>query len=196
MTKILLATSSKIRRELMTRLEVEFEVCSPDVDETLFKDEQARSATERLAKRKALAAKKYYSKSTELIISADQLLACGQSIFGKSHQQEVALQHLQYLSGKTATYYSAVCIHHLPSDTFDSAVVPTEVQFRELSDHTIRRYIDIVHPFDCAGSLKLETLGISLLERVSSDDPTAVLGLPLTFISSVLQRYRLSVFDS
>jgi len=180
---LILASTSAYRRELLERLRIPFEVVSPQVDETPLTGETTLELALRLAKAKALAVAKQHPNAW--VIGSDQVAdLCGAAI-GKPGNFERALAQLQLMRGQTVTFHTALCLMHGDSQT--TLNIPTEVTFRKLSDDVLESYLLAEEPYDCAGSAKSEGLGISLLETIKSDDPTALIGLPLIALTGLLR---------
>jgi septum formation protein len=180
---LILASTSVYRRELLQRLRIPFEVISPKVDETPLTGESTLELALRLANAKAAAVAKDHP--TAWVIGSDQVAdLCGAAI-GKPGNFERALAQLQLMRGQTVTFHTALCL--MKGDTQTTLNIPTEVTFRKLSDDVLENYLRAEEPYDCAGSAKSEGLGISLLESIKSDDPTALIGLPLIALSGLLR---------
>jgi septum formation protein len=181
--KLILASTSVYRRELLERLRIPFDVVSPKVDETPFPGEGTRDLALRLAKAKAMAVAKEHPDAW--VIGSDQVADhCGAAI-GKPGNFEYAMAQLQLMRGATVTFQTALCL--MRSDVETTINIPTKVTFRKLSDEELEAYLHAEEPYDCAGSAKSEGLGISLLESIQSDDPTALIGLPLIALSGLLR---------
>ena len=181
--KLILASTSVYRRELLERLGIAFEVISPKVDETPLPNESTVDLALRLAKAKAAAVAKDHPQAW--VIGSDQVAdLCGAAI-GKPGNFERAMAQLQLMRGATVTFQTALCL--MRGDIETTVNIPTEVTFRKLSDDILEAYLHTEKPYDCAGSAKSEGLGISLLEAIKSDDPTALIGLPLIALSGLLR---------
>ncbi len=181
--RLVLASTSVYRRELLERLRIPFEVISPKVDETPLTGESTLDLALRLAKAKAAAVAKEHPNAW--VIGSDQVAdLCGAAI-GKPGNFERALAQLQLMRGQIVTFQTALCL--MKGDIQTTLCVPTEVTFRKLSDSFLEAYLLAEEPYDCAGSAKSEGLGISLLESIKSDDPTALIGLPLIALTSMLR---------
>ncbi|MBU3620583.1 Maf family nucleotide pyrophosphatase [Polynucleobacter sp. CS-Odin-A6] len=181
--KLILASTSVYRRELLERLHIPFSVVSPQVDETPLNGESTLALALRLANAKAKAVAKDHPDAW--VIGSDQVAdLCGAAL-GKPGNFERALAQLQLMRGATVTFHTALCLMHGEVETTLS--VPTEVTFRKLSDAVLEAYLHAEEPYDCAGSAKSEGLGITLLEAIQSDDPTALIGLPLIALSGLLR---------
>ena len=180
---LILASTSKYRRELLERLRIPFEVISPKVDETPLAGESTLDLALRLAYAKAAAVSKEHPNTW--VIGSDQVAdLCGAAI-GKPGNFERALAQLQLMRGQTVTFQTALCL--MKGDIQTTVCVPTEVSFRKLPDSVLEAYLLAEEPYDCAGSAKSEGLGISLLESIKSDDPTALIGLPLIALTGLLR---------
>lgn len=182
---LILASTSPYRRELLARLKLPFEVVSPETDETPLPDEPPAATAERLslAKAQAVAAR----LPNALVIGSDQVAFCGRRRYGKPGTREAARQQLRELSGQTVVFHTGVCLLNAHSGRHHLRGIPTEVRFRELSDDEIERYLDREDALNCAGSARSEGLGIALLEWQRSDDPTALIGLPLIALAEMLR---------
>jgi septum formation protein len=181
--KLILASTSVYRRELLERLRIPFEIISPKVDEAPLPGEGTLNLALRLAKAKAAIVAKDHPDAW--VIGSDQVAdLCGVAL-GKPGNFERAMAQLQLMRGATVTFHTALCLMHGETETTLS--IPTEVTFRKLSDEILEAYLHAEEPYDCAGSAKSEGLGISLLETIESDDPTALIGLPLIALSGLLR---------
>lgn len=188
---LVLASTSIYRRQLLERLRLPFNVHAPGIDETPLPNEDVVSLVHRLAKQKAQAAAARYPDS--IIIGSDQAAVRGLQILGKPGTVETAFAQLKAASGSQVIFHTAVHVidpHHQRHEAYIDATI---VRFRVLSDEEISRYIATENPLDCAGSFKAEALGISLFERIDSQDPTALTGLPLIWLSGALRRAGLSI---
>ena len=183
---LVLASSSRYRAELLARLQVAFEQASPDVDETAKPGESCAATAERLAVDKARALAGRFPEA--LIIGSDQVAELDGEPLGKPGNFDRALAQLQRLRGRTAVFHTAVALLDSRNGRVGVASVPTRVTFRNRSDAELRRYLELEQPYDCAGSAKAEALGIILAEKIESDDPTALIGLPLIALASLLER--------
>lgn len=183
--RLILASSSPYRRSLLERLGLPFECHSPDVDETPQLQEKPSQLAQRLAQAKAQAVAQLYPDA--LVIGSDQVAALGDEPIGKAGSHSKALQQLQRLSGQTVVFQTAVCISH--GHQIATALVPTECRFRTLTSDEIEHYLFQDLPYDTAGSAKAEQLGIALMESLRSDDPTAIIGLPLIAVCSLLRQF-------
>ncbi|GLT21519.1 Maf-like protein [Zoogloea oryzae] len=183
--KLVLASTSAYRRELLQRFNLPFEVARPDIDESPLPGEPPRSTAERLAIEKARAVAGNFADA--LIIGSDQVAAMGDIRFGKPGTVERAVAQLKQMSGQTVIFHTALALLNTTTGEAQIDVVPTEVRFRTLSDDEIVRYVEKERPLDCAGSAKSEGLGITLLDALSGDDPNALVGLPLIALARMLR---------
>lgn len=189
--RLILASSSKYRQELLSRLNIPFLSVSPDVDETPFPGEPP----EQLALRLALAKARHIAQAypTHVVIGADQVASFHDRPLGKPGHAVAAHAQLRQLSGQTVTFFSAMAV--VLGSHVQSTVVPTHCVFRHLSEAAIARYITIDQPFDTAGSAKAECLGIALMQSMHSSDPTSIIGLPLIELTKMLAQVGLDPLD-
>lgn len=188
---LILASTSRYRRELLARLTSRFDVQSPGVDEAPAPDETPRATSQRLALEKALAVAARHPEA--LVVGCDQTATLdGLHAIGKPGDHEAAREQLRAASGRTMHFHTAVaCVRG--SDGFRAqALAETHVRFRRLDDDEITRYLRLEQPYDVAGSAKAEGLGIALLEAIEGDDPTALIGLPLIALARMLRDAGLS----
>lgn len=184
--QLVLASTSKYRRELLCRLAIPFEVCAPDIDETPQAGETPIAIARRLALEKA--EKVAHQFPDAWVIGSDQVADFGGRALGKPGNHERAVQQLQQMSGHRVVFQTAVAVVHLSRGVSSVELVPVEVVFRELSDEEIETYLRIDRPYDCAGSARSESLGVTLLERMTGDDPTALIGLPMIATCRLLRQ--------
>ncbi|QDX80397.1 septum formation inhibitor Maf [Denitratisoma sp. DHT3] len=185
MRRLVLASTSVFRRELLSRLQLPFETAAPDVDETPLPGEAPALTAERLALAKAQAVAGRFPDA--LIIGSDQVAFHGEQRFGKPGTRENASRQLRAMSGKTVIFHTGLCLLNAATGRSHLRGIPTEVHFRELSDAEISRYLDKEDALGCAGSAKSEGLGISLMEAMRGDDPNALVGLPLIALCQMLR---------
>ena len=174
---LVLGSTSRYRRELLQRLNLTFDVAAPDVDETPEPGETPRALALRLALAKALAVARQHPSA--IVIGSDQVADLAGEPLGKPGNHERAVQQLRRMRGHTVVFQTAVAVVCLATGFEQVELAPVEVKFRDLSDAEIERYLRAERPYDCAGSAKSEGLGIALLDAIHSDDPTALVGLPL-----------------
>jgi len=190
---LLLASSSPYRRELLSRLHVPFDWQAPEVDEQPLTGEKPEQLALRLSSSKAHALA--VDHSAHLIIGSDQVASCrGQSI-NKPGNYTNAFKQLRQLSGQPVHFYTGLCVLDSRSGRSSADTVTTEVLFRPLSDTDIEGYLKCEQPYDCAGSFKAEGLGIALFDAISSDDNTAIIGLPLIRLRQMLEEYDYRVLE-
>ncbi|NLF53691.1 MAG: septum formation inhibitor Maf [Thauera phenolivorans] len=183
--KLVLASTSAYRRMLLERLQLPFETARPETDETPLPGEAPTATAERLAIAKACAVAAAHPDA--LIIGSDQVAHLGDEVFDKPGTEAGAIAQLQLMRGRTVAFHTALAVLNTRSGRIQCEAVPTLVRFRELGDEEIRRYVAKERPLDCAGSAKVEGLGITLLDALSGDDPTALIGLPLIALSRMLR---------
>lgn len=185
--RVILASSSPYRRELLERLRIPFDVAVPAIDETAHAGETPDATALRLAEAKARAvANALPADEAVLVIGSDQVATYDGLQIGKPGSHDKALAQLQAMRGREVLFHSALCLFDSRSRTAQSVDVITRVRFRELPDASLEAYLLAETPYDVAGSAKSEGLGIALLEAIHSDDPTALVGLPLIALSDML----------
>lgn len=184
--QIVLASTSPYRKELLDRFGLSFVTARPETDETPLPGEHPAATAERLAVDKARAVAEDHPEA--LIIGSDQVAYLGSQQFGKPGTVDGAIAQLRQMSGQTVIFHTAVALFNTRTESFACEGVPTRVRFRHLSDEEIQRYVAREMPLDCAGSAKSEALGITLLEALSGDDPTALIGLPLISLARMLRQ--------
>lgn len=183
---LILASTSRYRRELLQRLPLSFTVARPEVDESALPGEAPRDLAIRLAHAKAQAVARQQLEAC-WVLGSDQVAECHGHALGKPGSREAAIAQLTTMSGQTVRFHTALCLAH--SDGLTLADIDlTCVQFRPLDAAEIVRYIDAEQPFDCAGSFKSEGLGISLFDAIDNRDPTALIGLPLIASARLLRQ--------
>ncbi|MBX3665079.1 MAG: septum formation protein Maf [Burkholderiales bacterium] len=183
---IVLASSSAYRRALLARIGIDCPASAPEIDESPLHGEAPAATALRLAHAKAL--KIGERESLALIIGSDQVAVLGGRILGKPGTHAAAIEQLRAMSGNTVVFHTALCLLNAATGAMQTASVPTTVRFRKLETAQIERYLRQDRPYDCAGSAKIESLGIALVERVESDDPTALIGLPLIALTGMLRQ--------
>lgn len=182
---LILASTSRYRRELLQRLHLPFDVVSPEVDESALTGETPGALAARLALAKAQAVAARFPEA--VVIGSDQVADLDGEALGKPGTHERAVEQLRRMRGRSVTFHTAVAVVRQAAGHARLEQVPVRVQFRQLSDAEIQHYLLVERPYDCAGSAKCETLGIALLEAIHSDDPTALVGLPLIRTSHMLR---------
>ncbi|WP_186207859.1 Maf-like protein [Burkholderia gladioli] len=193
--RLILASSSRYRRELLERLRLAFEVVTPDLDETPLAGESPADTALRLAAAKARAvAARVEAPEGVVVIGSDQVATFDGRQVGKPGTHQRALEQLQAMRGREVEFHSALCVYDSRSDLAQVEDVVTRVRFRCLSDADLDAYLRAETPYDVAGSVKSEGLGIALLEAIDSNDPTALVGLPLIALTRMLAEAGISPF--
>ena len=182
--KLVLASTSRYRRELLSRLGLPFDVVAPEVDETPQPGESPSQTALRLAEMKARAVAEAFPNS--LIIGSDQVLLLGNEQLGKPGNFENAFLQLKKMQGKAMVFHTALCLLNSRSGNLQLRDVPTTIHIRSLSDAQIENYLHKEQPYDCAGSARSEGLGIALIARYETADPNALIGLPLIVLTEML----------
>ncbi|KAF1064593.1 septum formation protein Maf [Burkholderia gladioli] len=191
--RLILASSSRYRRELLERLRLAFEVVTPDLDETPLAGESPADTALRLAAAKARAvAARVEAPEGVVVIGSDQVATFDGRQVGKPGTHQRALEQLQAMRGREVEFHSALCVYDSRSDLAQVEDVVTRVRFRCLSDADLDAYLRAETPYDVAGSAKSEGLGIALLEAIDSNDPTALVGLPLIALTRMLAEAGIS----
>lgn len=189
--KLVLASTSRYRRELLSRLHMPFEAVAPDVDETPLPGESPSQTALRLSVLKAQAVAKRCPDA--LIIGSDQVLMLDAEQLGKPGNYENAFAQLKKMQSKAMVFHTALTLLNSRTGHAQTRDVPTVVHIRKLSDAQIEAYLKKEEPYDCAGSAKSESLGIALMERMDSPDPTALIGLPLMALTEMLMNEGVDV---
>lgn len=188
--RLVLASTSPYRRELLARLGLDFDTLAPGVDETLAAGESPEQAVARLAAAKAGAGAE--RAPTAVIVASDQLASLNGRALGKPGNFEAATDQLTAMAGQEIRYYTALAVQ-APDDAIASHVDLSRVHLRTLSSRDIERYLTAEQPFNCAGALKLEGCGIGLCERIETSDPTALIGLPLIATARLLREQGFAI---
>jgi len=189
--ELILASSSPYRKLLLERLQLQFAVHSPAIDEFPLEQESPEQTVVRLAREKARVVAARHPAA--VVIGSDQLAVLENRIIGKPGTGDKAMGQLQRFSGRQVLFLTAVSVCCKETGFEREQIDTTEVNFRVLSDEEILRYVDLDQPVDCAGGFKSEGVGISLLESMQSEDPTAIIGLPLIAVSSLLREAGFTV---
>jgi len=184
--RLVLASTSRYRHELLSRLRLPFDVEAPEIDERPLAGEAPAATALRLALAKAYAVAA--RRADAVVIGSDQVADLDGQGVGKPGDHARATAQLCAMRGRTVVFQTAVAVVCAATGFAESALVPVTVRMRDLSDAEIERYLRAEQPYDCAGSAKIETLGIALVESVASDDPTALIGLPLIRTCELLRR--------
>ena len=195
--RLILGSSSAYRKELLSRLRLPFETMSPDIDETPLPHELPEMTALRLAQAKAAAIAAQIPDA--LVIGSDQVATLDGHQIGKPGTHANALQQLQTMRGRTVTFHTALCL----LDSRNNAAAPLQVEnvhtyvtFRDLPDADLNAYLHAEQPYDCAGSAKNEGLGIAILSKIEGVDPTALTGLPLIALTSMLRHANIPFFQN
>jgi septum formation protein len=183
--KIYLASSSPYRKQLLQRLQIDFEVQAPEVDESPLENERPVDLVRRLASRKAGVISALHPSA--VVIGSDQVAVFEHQIIGKPGTRDRALQQLGKFSGHSIEFITAVSVQCPDAGFSSDQVITSEAKFRVLSRQETERYLEMDDPLDCAGGFKSEAAGSSLLEYLRSDDPTAIIGLPLITVAALLR---------
>jgi MAF protein len=187
MTKLtlILASSSPYRRELLHKLGLPFTVVAPEIEESSLPNESASELVSRLALEKAQAIAVTHHNA--LIIGSDQVAVLDGQIITKPHHHDKAVQQLQKASGREVTFLTSLCLYNSNKHDYQLAIVPYSVHFLPLSDEQIEHYLRKEKPYNCAGSFKAESLGITLFSSLKGDDPNSLIGLPLISLTAMLR---------
>ena len=198
-TRLILASTSPFRREILEKLALKFDAIAPDCDETPLEGETPIELVERLAIGKAKSiADTIESTAPHLIIGSDQVALFKGSIIGKPHTRDKAIKQLSSFSGHSVTFYTGLCVYQTGKINADkqqylSLVETFTVHFRDLTQQQIEYYIDQEKPLNCAGSFKSEGLGISLFKKLEGDDPNTLVGLPLIKLIGLMEQFGFDV---
>ncbi|MBP1203615.1 septum formation protein [Duganella sp. 1411] len=196
--RLVLASSSAYRKELLSRLQLPFDVAVPDIDETPAAGETPSATALRLAREKAAAVAAKVPGC--IVIGSDQVATLDDEQIGKPGDHANALAQLQKMRGRQVVFHTALCVWDGraadPAAGAQVEDVQTVVTFRDLPDAELDAYLRIEQPYDCAGSAKNEGLGIAILERIDSSDPTALTGLPLIALTGMLRKIGVSFFNT
>jgi len=190
---LVLASSSAYRKELLSRLQLPFEVAVPDIDETPQPGETPSATALRQARDKAAAVAAKLPGA--IVIGSDQVATLDDEQIGKPGNHANALAQLQKMRGREVIFHTALCVWDGRNNTAQVENIQTVVKFRDLPDEELDAYLRIEQPYDCAGSAKNEALGIAILERIDSSDPTALTGLPLIALTGMLRNLGVTFFQ-
>ena len=184
--RLVLASTSKYRSALLERLGLAFESASPGIDETALPGERPEATARRLSALKAQSVQSRFPDA--LIIGSDQVAAAGAQRYAKPGDHETAVRQLRALSGRAVDFHTAVTLLDARNSSMDTRVVGCRVHFRTLDERRIEAYLRREQPYDCAAAAKAEGLGIALIARIETDDPTSLIGLPLIALCEMLER--------
>ncbi len=185
MAQLILASSSKYRKALLSRLPLDFDCCSSEIDESIQAGESAENLVKRLSIEKAQEVAKQYPD--RFILGSDQVAVFKSQMIGKPHSFENAFKQLKEFSGQCVQFITGIALLHQQQKITNYEYSLVTVNFRTLTEKQITEYLSIDQPFDCAGSFKVEKFGVSLFESVISDDPTSLEGLPLIKVCNLLR---------
>ena len=191
---LILASSSRYRVELLSRLRLPFSAISPDIDESPLSNETPEATALRLAQAKALTVAA--SNPRALIIGSDQVAELHGKPLGKPGNHANAVRQLSAMSAQRVLFHTALCLHNAVTAKSQVENVRTMVTLRTLTDAEIERYLMLDQPYDCAGSAKVESLGITLAERIDSSDPTALIGLPLIALMRMFRAEGVTLMET
>ena len=189
--RIVLASTSPFRRQLLARLETPFEVADPKADESRLPGETPETTALRLSELKARAVAADFPNA--LIIGSDQVAFLDGEIFGKPGTHENAVRQLQRMRGRTVNFFTGLCLLNSGTGQAHTRGIPTLVTFRDLTDQQIENYLRKEKPYNCAGSAKSEGLGIAVISAMHGDDPNALVGLPLIALCDLLESEGINV---
>ena len=189
--RLVLASTSRYRKELLQRLAIPFDVAPPIADERPLSGEDAPDTALRLAQLKAQSVRAAHRDA--LIIGSDQVATSAGRVLNKPGNHATAASQLRSVSGKSADFHTAVVVLDAANGTTQSRVVVCRVHFRQMDEKRIESYLQREKPYDCAGSAKVEGLGIALIARIETEDPTSLIGLPLIALTEMLERAGLAV---
>jgi len=188
---IILASSSPFRKALLARLQLPFECISPSIDESALTNELPHELVIRLAETKALAIAA--DTQNAIIIGSDQVAVCEGQILGKPGNLEKATEQLKFISGKEVVFHTGLCVLNNANQALESDDIQFVVEFRRLSGEMIANYLDKEPAFHCAGSFKSEALGVALTHRMTGDDATSLVGLPLIRLVNMLEKVGVKI---
>jgi septum formation protein len=188
---IILASTSIYRRELLSRLRVPFEIAAPEIDETPLANETAKETSWRLSREKSKAASILHPEA--LIIGSDQIALLGTQQIGKPITHENAVKQLRTMRGQTITFYTALTLLNARTAEYQTEVAINKVHYRDFTDAQIESYLNKEQPYNCAGSVKSEGLGIVFIKSIEGDDPNALVGLPLILLVNMLLKQGVEI---
>ena len=189
--KLVLASTSPFRKELLQRLDIPFDTASPDIDESAQPGETPEQLVARLSEQKAKAVAEQFPDA--LVIGSDQVATLDDNIIGKPGNHENAVKQLKNASGRNVVFFTGLCLLNTRTGNTQIEVAPFSVTFRNLSEQKIDSYLKKEQPYNCAGSFKSEGLGIILFDKMEGDDPNSLIGLPLIHLVSMLKNEGINV---
>ena len=193
--KIILASSSSYRQNILKKLHIPFTCAAPNIDESSVLGESIYYQVERLAKSKALAIATTKANVNSYVIGSDQLASFNGQVVGKPGNFAIAKQQLLMFSGQTVNFYTGLCLVHSAKNQVVQVVETFDVTFKTLTEDQISTYLQIEQPYDCAGSFKCEGLGIALFESLNGRDPNTLIGLPLIALMDLFNTLSVDLFD-
>lgn len=188
---IILGSTSPFRKAILEKLAIPFVCCAPDIDEAPVPGESPAELVARLATEKAAAVCRNYEHG--LVIGSDQVAVIGDTILGKPHEHDKAVQQLQQSSGQVVRFLTGLSLMDVATGEHETLVEPFDVHFKELTKGEIENYLRLEQPYQCAGSFKSEAAGIALFKRLEGDDPNTLIGLPLIRLIELLQKQGVDV---
>lgn len=191
MQKLVLASTSTFRQQILRKLNIDFEIHAPDVNEDRLNNETPQQLVSRLAEAKAKSVSAYYPNA--LIIGSDQVAVLNDNILGKPLNHENAKHQLAMASEKKVRFYTGLCLYNSATEHSQVRCIPYDVYFRQLTSDQIENYLQIDKPYNCAGSFKSEGFGISLFEKLDGEDPNALVGLPLIELIRLLTNEGINI---
>ena len=195
--RIILASSSDYKAATLHKLKIDFEQVDPNIDEALHYSEHPREACQRLAVEKARIVAD--NNPGAVIIGADQIGICDQNVLAKTGDKERAVAQIHSMNGRLCHFFTAVALaKNNGASGVQTEVMcdTTKVQLRKLNDREIKRYVELDNPISCAGSFKVESLGIALFEKIETNDPSALIGLPLVGVTTLLKIFNISLLEN
>lgn len=192
--RLILASTSPFRKQLLAKLNIPFDTCSPDINESPYEGESPENLVMRLAQEKAIEGASQYTQG--LVIGSDQVAVINGTIVGKPHTHEKAVEQLTRASNQIITFYTGLTLHNISTGQSDTRVETFNVHFRKLTPEQIEYYLQTERPYFCAGSFKCEGLGIALFTQLEGKDPNTLVGLPLITLIDMLATQGYEVLTS
>ncbi len=192
--RIILASSSQYRQQLLNKINIKFTAAAPEIDETAKNHESPQQQALRLAQEKALALQQQFNQ--HLIIGSDQVAYCNGQQLNKPGNRVHSIQQLEMIAGNTVKLYTAICVFDSQTWKIKKDIDCSTVTFRDLSLAEIENYVDLDKPYHCAGSFKSEGLGIALIKKIDGDDPNSLIGLPIIKLIDLLAEFGVKVLNT
>lgn len=192
--RLILASTSPFRKELLEKLNIPFDTCSPNIDESAHRDESPEALVMRLALEKAVVGASQYTQG--LVIGSDQVAVINGAIVGKPLTHQKAVEQLTLASNQVITFYTGLALHNIGTNQSETRVETFKVHFRALTQEQIKYYLQTEQPYFCAGSFKCEGLGIALFTQLEGKDPNTLVGLPLITLIDMLALQGYQVLSS